>query len=119
MGLTFDTTEVDAALRKLLAADTTPVVQAGADVVADFWREGAPVQTGELKGGIYSQTLTPTEGEAGAVAPYAPDTEFRSSRPGWAAASTAVSTDPAIEAMGVAAAELLAETPSGKPKPKT
>ena len=120
MGLTFDTSEVDRALAKLLAQDTTPIVAAGADVVAEHWREGAPVNSGNLRDGIYGQTVSPTEGEAGAVAPYAPDTEFRSSKPGWAAASTAAATEPAIEAMGEAAADLIAETlkAEGKGKPK-
>ena len=120
MGLNFDTTEIDLALRKLAAMDTTPVVAAGADVVAEHWRQGAPVKTGELKDGIYSQTLSPTQGEAGAVAPYAADTEFRSSKPGWAAASTAAATEPAIEAMGEATADLITETlkAEGKGKPK-
>ena len=31
MALTFDAREIEAALRKLAAMDTTPVVQAGAD----------------------------------------------------------------------------------------
>ena len=86
----------------------------------EYWREGAPVRTGELRDGIYSQTLTPTEGEAGAVAPYAADTEFRSSRPGWVASSTAAATEPAIEAMGEATADLITETlkAEGKGKPK-
>ena len=107
MGLTFDAREVEAALRKLAAMDTTPVVQAGADIVAEAWRERAPVLSGNLKDGIYSQVLTPTEGEAGAVAPYAPDTEFRSSRPGWASGGTADAVEPATEAMRVAAAEAI------------
>ena len=107
MGLTFDSREVDAALRKLAALDTTPVVQSGADVVADHWRDRAPVKTGNLLEGIYAQTLSPTEGEAGATAPYAPDTEFRSSKPGWAAGGTADAADPAVEAMRLAAAQLL------------
>ena len=34
MGIKFDTSEVDRALAKLLQADTTPIMQAGADVVA-------------------------------------------------------------------------------------
>ena len=122
MGLTFDTSEVDRALAKLLAQDTTPIVAAGADVVAEHWREGAPVKSGNLRDGIYGQTLTPTEAEAGATAPYAPDTEFRSSKPGWAAASTAVATEPAIEAMAEAAADVIDDVLQGiqgKPKPKT
>ena len=122
MGLTFDTSEIDRALAKLLASDTTPIVAAGADVVAEHWRQGAPVKTGELKDGIYSQTLSPTEGEAGAVAPYAADTEFRSSKPGWAAAATAAATEPAIEAMAEAAAAVIdnvLQGIQGKPKPKT
>ena len=66
MGLTFDTSEVDRALAKLLAQDTTPIVAAGADVVAEHWREGAPVKSGNLRDGIYGQTVSPTEGEAAA-----------------------------------------------------
>ena len=107
MGLTFDTRQVDAALRKLAAMDTSAVVAAGADVVADHWRERAPVASGNLRDDIYAQTLSPTEGEAGAIAPYAPDTEFRSSRPGWASGATSDAVDPATEAMRVAAAQLL------------
>ena len=119
MGLIFDTREVDAALRKLAAMDTTPVVQSGADVVAEHWRQGAPVKTGNLRDGIYGQSITPTEGEAGAVAPYAADTEFRSSRPGWAAAATAEATDPAIAAMATAAAALVVETARAQGKAKS
>ena len=110
MGLTFDSSQVDAALRKLAGMDTTPVVQSGADVLAAFWHDGAPEQTGELKRQIYAQTFSPTEGEAGTTVVYGADTEFRSSRPGWAAAATAAATDPATEAMGTSAAQLLLDT---------
>ena len=107
MGLQFDSREVDAALRKLAMMDTTPVVAAGAHELAEAWRARAPVLSGNLLEGIYSQTLSPTEGEAGAVAPYAPDTEFRSSKPGWASGGTADAVEPATEAMRVAAAEAI------------
>ena len=63
--------------------------------------------SGELLNGIYAQTLSPTEGEAGTTVPYGPDTEFRSSKPGWASGATADAVDPATEAMRVAAAQLL------------
>ena len=109
MGLTFDTRQVDAALRKLAAMDTTPVVQAGADILADHWRERAPVASGALRDGIYGETRSPTEAEAGATAVYAIDTEFRSSKPGWASGGTADAVEPATEAMRVAAAQLLVD----------
>ena len=109
MGLTFDAREVEAALRKLAAMDTTPVVQAGADVVAEAWRERAPVASGALREAIYSQVLTPTEAEAGTTVLYGPDTEFRSSKPGWASGGTADAVEPATEAMRVAAAQLLVD----------
>ena len=94
MGLTFDAREVEAALRKLAAMDTTPVVQAGIDQVAEAWRERAPVASGALRDGIYGEVRSPTEAEAGAVAVYAIDTEFRSSKPGWASGGTADAVDP-------------------------
>ena len=109
MGLVFNTTQVDAALRKLAMMDTTPVMQAGVDELAERWRERAPVLSGNLKEGIYGEVRTPTEAEAGAVAVYAPDTEFRSSKPGWASGGTADAAEPAAEAMRVAAAQLLVD----------
>ena len=116
MGLKFDTTEVDAALAKLLQADWTPALDAGAGVLRQSMSDHAPVASGELKDTMYSQVTGPLTAKAGSELPYAPDTEFRSSRPGWAAAATAAATDPAIEAMGVAVADQLADLATGKPK---
>ena len=110
MGLKFDTTQVDAALRKLAGMDTTPVLQAGIDQVADAWRERAPVASGALRDGIYGEVRSPTEAEAGAVAVYAVDTEFRSSKPGWASGGTSDAVETSSEAMRVAALQLLADS---------
>ena len=50
MGLTFDTSEVDRALAKLLAQDTTPIVAAGADVVGRTLARGRAGQVWQPTG---------------------------------------------------------------------
>ena len=109
MGFTLNTSQVDAALRKLAVMDTTPVMQAGADELAEAWRERAPVASGALRDAIYAETLTPTTAEVGTTVPYGPDTEFRSSKPGWASGATSDAVEPSSEAMRVAAAQLLVD----------
>ena len=118
MGLKFNTTEVDAALAKLLQADWTPALDTGAGVLRQSMSDHAPVASGELRDTMYSTVTGPLTPEAGSELPYAPDTEFRSSRPGWAAAALVDSVEGVEQAVAVEAAVVL-ESLGDAPKPKT
>ena len=111
MTIRWDSSQVDRALANLAKADLTAIPLAGGIRLASIMAENAPVLTGNLRRSLHAEEVGQVgdiiEVQAGTNVEYAPDTEFRSSRPGWAAKSLREAEGPVLEDMAEAARQII------------
>ena len=125
MAITWDTSQIDAALMRLANADLAAIPIAGGFTEAGILAEEAPYLTGNLRRSLHPEEshsdhveTVEDQGniitvEVGTNVEYAADTEFRSSRPGWAARGHALSEGPVLEDMTEAAQQVIDQAARG------
>ena len=119
MTIRWDTSQVDRALANLGALDLEVIPLAGGIRLAGIMAGNAPVLTGNLRRSLHpeeshsehvesvEQTGAVIEVQVGTNLEYAPETEFRSRRKGWAAKSLREGEAPALEDMAEAAQQII------------
>ena len=125
MTIRWDTSQIDRALANLAKADLTAIPLAGGFVFAGIMAENAPYLTGNLRRSLHPEenhsdhvegiedSGNVIEVTTGTNVEYASDTEFRSSRPGWAAKSLAEGEGPVLEDMTEAAQQVIDQAARG------
>ena len=125
MAITWDTSQIDRALVRLANADLVAIPIAGGFTEAGILAVEAPYLTGNLRRSLHPEeqhsdniTTVDQQGniitvEVGTNVDYAADTEFRSSRPGWAARGHALSEGPVQEDMAEAAQQVIDQAARG------
>ena len=119
MTIRWDSSQVDRALANLAKVDLAAIPLAGGIRLAGIMAENAPVLTGNLRRSLHpeeghpehvesvEQTGGVIEVQVGTNLEYAPDTEFRSRRAGWAAKSLREGEGPVQEDMAEAARQII------------
>ena len=125
MSIVWDTSQIDRALARLANADLAAIPIAGGFTLAGIMAENAPYLTGNLRRSLHPEeshsdhvTTVDQQGniievQVGTNVEYAADTEFRSSRPGWAAKSLAEGEGPVQEDMAEAARQVIEQAARG------
>ena len=125
MAIIWDTSQIDRALVRLANADLAVIPIAGGFTMAGIMAENAPYLTGNLRRSLHPEESHPDnvttvdqqgniiEVEVGTNLEYAPDTEFRSRRPGWAAKSLREGEQPVEEDMAEAARQVIEQAARG------
>ena len=137
MSIVWDTSQIDRALVRLANADLATIPIAGGFTMAGIMAENAPYLTGNLRRSLHPEGVGSWSGpqgdpsadaehvesvdeqpgmitvEVGTNLEYAPDTEFRSRRPGWAAKSLREGQQPVEEDMAEAARQVIEQAARG------